>query len=429
MCLVAAPRLWHPFADMAAVAGRQFVVDRAEDVWIYDEDGRRYLDATASLWYANIGHGRPEIREAVCRQMERLETYSIFNDVANRPALELADRLSRLSPLHDASVFLGSGGADAIETAAKIARRFWHVTGSPERTHLISRTNAYHGTHGFGTSLAGISGNRDGWGPLHTHVSVIPHDSVEALRREIDLIGPDHVAAFFVEPVIGAGGVLPPPNGYLEAVADLCRENGVLLVVDAVICGFGRLGTWFGIERWNVVPDIIAFAKGVTSGYLPLGGVVVDESVAAPFWDEPGAAMLRHGPTYAGHATCCAAALANLDVLEDGLLERGRLMEIPLAAALEPLADHAAVREVRAGLGFLGALEFDPELVAADPGIVMRVAHAVRRNGALVRPLGSSIAVSPPLTATEEHLDLLTGALAAGLDDATAKTRAANSAA
>src|SRR5665213_1396779 len=191
---MAGPRLWHPFADMADVSGREFVVDWAEDVWIYDEAGRRYLDATASLWYANVGHGRPEIREAVIRQMERLETYSIFNDQANRPALDLAERLSRLSPLRNAAVFLGSGGADAIATAAKIARRFWAVTGSPERTHRISRTNAYHGTHGFGTSLAGISGNRDGWGPLHTHVSVIPHDSVEALRREIDLIGPDHVA-------------------------------------------------------------------------------------------------------------------------------------------------------------------------------------------------------------------------------------------
>ncbi len=423
------PRLWHPFADMAAVAGREFVVDRAEDVWIYDEDGRRYLDATASLWYANVGHGRPEIREAVARQMERLETYSIFNELANRPALDLADRLSELSPLRNASVFLGSGGADAIETAAKIARRFWHVTGSPERTHLISRTNAYHGTHGFGTSLAGIPGNRDGWGPLHTHVSVIPHDSVEALRREIDLIGPGHVAAFFLEPVIGAGGVLHPPDGYLEAVAAICRHHGILLVVDAVICGFGRLGTWFGIERWDVVPDIIVFAKGVTSGYLPLGGVVVDESVAAPFWDEPGAAVLRHGPTYAGHAACCAAALANLDLLEDGLLEQGRLMEGALAAALEPPAEHPAVCEVRAGLGFLGALELDPELLAADPGVVVRVAQAVRRNGAMVRPLGSSIAVSPPLTATDQHLEYLTGALVAGLEEALAKTQATTPAA
>jgi adenosylmethionine-8-amino-7-oxononanoate aminotransferase len=266
--------------------------------------------------------------------------------------------------------------------------------------------------------LAGIPANREGWGLLHPHVSVIPFDSVEALRRELDLIGPTRVAAFVVEPIIGAGGVHLPPKGYLEEVADICRKAGVLLIVDAVICGFGRLGTWFGIERWEVSPDMITFAKGVTSGYLPLGGVLVDEHVAAPFWDEPGGTVLRHGPTYAGHATCCAAALANLDILEDGLLERGRILEAPLADALGQVAEHDAVDHARAGIGFLGALELDPEVLAADAGFVMRVAQSVRARGALVRPLGSSIAVSPPLTATEQHLEFLVDALNAGLDDA-----------
>jgi adenosylmethionine-8-amino-7-oxononanoate aminotransferase len=403
---------------MAAVSGHQFVVTRGEDVWIYDDAGRRYFDATASLWYANVGHGRPEIREAVTRQMEALETYAIFNDLANRPAMELADRLSALAPMHNAAVFFGSGGADAIETAAKLARRYWSLAGVHDRVHLVSRTGGYHGTHGYGTSLAGIPANREGWGPLHPHVSVIPFDSVEALRRELDIIGPSRVAAFFVEPIIGSGGVHLPPEGYLEEVADICRKAGVLLVVDAVICGFGRLGTWFGIERWDVSPDMITFAKGVTSGYLPLGGVLVDEHVAAPFWDEPGGTVLRHGPTYAGHATCCAAALANLDILEDGLLERGRALEAPLADALDHVAQHDAVDHARAGTGFLGALELDPEVLAADAGFVMRVAQSVRARGALVRPLGSSIAVSPPLTATKQHLELLVEALNSGLDDA-----------
>jgi adenosylmethionine-8-amino-7-oxononanoate aminotransferase len=409
---------------MAAVSGREFVVTRGEDVWIYDEAGRRYFDATASLWYANIGHGRPEIREAVTRQMKALETYTIFNDVANPPAMELADRLSALAPMHNAAVFFGSGGADAIDTAAKLARRYWSLVGADDRVHLISRTGGYHGTHGYGTSLAGIPANREGWGPLHPHVSVIPFDSVEALRRELDLIGATRVAAFVVEPIIGAGGVHLPPEGYLEQVADICRKAGVLLVVDAVICGFGRLGTWFGIERWDVSPDMITFAKGVTSGYLPLGGVLVDEHVAAPFWDEAGATVLRHGPTYAGHATCCAAALANLDILEDGLLERGRVLEVPLADALDEVAQHDAVAHARAGTGFLGALELDPEVLAADAGFVMRVAQSVRAHGALVRPLGSSIAVSPPLTATKQHLELLVEALNSGLDDALSTVRA-----
>jgi putrescine---pyruvate transaminase len=403
---------------MAAVSGHEFVIARGEDVWIYDETGRRYLDATASLWYSNVGHGRPEIREAVTRQMEALETYAIFNDLANQPAMELADRLSALAPMNNPAVFFGSGGADAVETAAKLARRYWSLTGAHDRMHLISRTGGYHGTHGYGTSLAGIPANREGWGPLHPHVSVIPFDSVEALRRELDIIGPSRVAAFVVEPIIGAGGVHLPPEGYLEEVAVICRKAGVLLVVDAVICGFGRLGTWFGVERWDLSPDMITFAKGVTSGYLPLGGVLVDEHIAAPFWDEPGGTVLRHGPTYAGHATCCAAALANLDILEDGLLERGRVLEAPLADALDHVAHHDAVDHIRAGIGFLGAIELDPEVLAADAGFVMRVAQSVRAHGALVRPLGSSIAVSPPLTATQQHLELLVEALTSGLDAA-----------
>jgi putrescine---pyruvate transaminase len=229
--------------------------------------------------------------------------------------------------------------------------------------------------------------------------------------------------------VIGAGGVRPPEPGYIAGVAEVCAERGILFVCDSVICGFGRLGSWYGIERFEVVPDMIIFAKGVTSGYLPLGGVVVSERVAEPFWGEPGGPVFRHGATYAGHATCCAAALANLDLLEDGLLERGRLMEGPLAAALEAAGGHAAVREVRAGLGFLGAIELEPDLLAADPGTVVRVAQAVRRNGVMVRPLATSIAVSPPLTATEQHLELLTEALVAGLDEAIAKTPAGTRAA
>ena len=421
-----ASRLWHPFADMAAVSGHEFVLTHGEDVWIYDEAGRRYFDATASLWYANVGHGRPEIREAVTRQMMALETYAIFNDLANRPAMELADRLSALAPMDNAAVFFGSGGADAIDTAAKLARRYWALAGLHDRVHLISRTGGYHGTHGYGTSLAGIPANREGWGPLHPHVSVIPFDSVEALRRELDIIGSTRVAAFVVEPIIGAGGVHMPPEGYLEEVAGICRKAGVLLIIDAVICGFGRLGTWFGIERWDVSPDMITFAKGVTSGYLPLGGVLVDNHVAAPFWDEPGGTVLRHGPTYAGHATCCAAALANLDILEDGLLERGRALEAPLADALGHVAHHDGVDHARAGTGFLGALELDPDVLAADAGFVMRVTQSVRAHGALVRPLGSSIAVSPPLTATTQHLELLVEALNAGLDDALSTVPATN---
>jgi putrescine---pyruvate transaminase len=268
-------RFWHPFADMGAVRDNELMIDRGEDVWVWDADGRRYLDATASLWYCNVGHGRKEIADAVAAQMGKLEAYSHFGDFASAPARELCERLAALAPVRDARVFLGSGGGDGIDTAAKMARRYWQETGQPDRDVLVVRTNGYHGTHGYGTALAGIPANRTSWGPLVPDVSVVAHDSVDALREEVARVGAERIAAVFVEPVIGAGGVHPPVPGYIEGVAEVCRETGILLVCDAVICGFGRLGTWFGIERWpGVEPDLITFAKGVTSGYLPLGGVV-----------------------------------------------------------------------------------------------------------------------------------------------------------
>jgi putrescine---pyruvate transaminase len=402
---------WHPFANMAVVRDRELVIDRAEDVWVYDRDGRRYLDACASLWYANVGHGRGEIVDAVEQQMRRLEAYSTFGDVANEPAMELADRLAERAPMADAKVFFGLGGADGIEAAAKLARLYFHATGRPERVHLISRTNAYHGTHGFGTSIGGIGANLAGYGPLVGEASTVPWDSADALAAEIDRVGAERVAAFFVEPVIGAGGVLPPPDGYIEAVAEVCSQTGVLLVVDAVICGFGRLGTWFAAERWNVKPDLVVFAKGVTSGYLPLGGVVVSGQVAEPFWEGDGA-WFRHGQTYAGHPACCAAGLANIDILErEGLIERGRELERPLVDALRPLESSPAVAGVRGGVGFLAAVELAPDVLAARPTAPAEVGARARENGVIVRPLGTAIAVSPPLTATEEHIALVAEAL------------------
>ncbi len=410
-------RLWHPFADMGTVRHRELTIVRGEGVWVWDDHGRRYLDAFASLWYANVGHGRREIADAVHEQMLALESYTTFFDYANAPALELAERLATLSGLPDAKVMFGSGGGDAIETAAKLVRRFFHETGRPERTHLISRSRGYHGTHGYGTALGGIPLNRTGWGPLADGASVVANDSIEALAAEIERVGPDRVAAFFCEPVIGSGGVIAPPDGYLEAASALCREHGILFVCDAVICGFGRLGTWFGIERWGVQPDLIVFAKGVTSGYLPLGGVIVHGAVAEPFWAQPGAPVLRHGQTYAGHPTCCAAALANLDLLEgDGLLAASRSAEGHLARRLTALEDDPAVASVRAGTGLMGAVVLAEDLVAQTPDAGPRVVAALRENGVLVRALAPDlVAVCPPLTVTPEHVEAIGDAFADAL--------------
>ena len=403
-------RLWHPFADMGSVRRGELVIERGEDVWVYDSSGRRYLDATASLWYAAVGHGRPEIAAAVAEQMARLEAYSAFGDFVTPPARELASTLTDLAPM-PSRVFLTSGGGEAIDTAAKLAVRYWYELGQTNRSILISRTAGYHGTNGFGTALGGIPANRHGFGP-QVHTIQVPHDSLEALEATIEETGAERIAAVFVEPVIGAGGLYPPVPGYIEGLAALCERTGVLMVADSVICGFGRLGTWFGIERWSVQPDMITFAKGITSGYLPLGGVIISERVAEPFWATAGGPMLRHGPTYSAHATCCAAALANISLLgRDGLLERGRELEQPLLDALLPLTGHAAVAEVRGGIGFLAAVELSHELLDLNAGAVAAVAHAAREQGVLVRALGRAIAVSPPLTASTEHIGLIASAL------------------
>jgi adenosylmethionine-8-amino-7-oxononanoate aminotransferase len=414
----ATTRFWHPFADMGTVSQRELLIERGEGVYVFDAEGNRYLDGTASLWYANIGYGRQEVADAVAEQMSRLAAYQTFGDFANRPANELAERLAAEAPMDDARVFLASGGGDAIDTAAKIARRYWFLQGRPERTHLISRTRGYHGTHGFGTSIGGIEANVTNWGALVPDVSSVQHDSLPALEAEILRVGPERVAAFFCEPVIGAGGVYPPAEGYIEGVADLCAEHGILLVIDSVICAFGRLGTWFGVERWETVrPDLITFAKGVTSGYLPLGGVIASGKVAAPFFDEPGSPVLRHGATYAGHPTCCAAALAVLGIYDrEDLIPRGRELEQPLTDVLAPLADHPAVAEVRSGCGLLAAVQLSDEAMEADPGAAAKVAAGAREAGVILRPLIGSIACSPPLTVEQEHLQQLADGFRAGLD-------------
>jgi adenosylmethionine-8-amino-7-oxononanoate aminotransferase len=283
--------------------------------------------------------------------------------------------------------------------------------------HLISRSQGYHGTHGLGTSLGGIPANRVDVGPLDPNASQVPHDSLEALETEIERVGADRVAAVFVEPVIGAGGVHQPRDGYIEGVDALCKRTGVLHVVDAVIAGFGRLGEWFGPERWGIEPDMITFAKGVTSGYLPLGGLVVSGTIAAPFWDEPNPPWFRHGPTYAGHPTCCAVALANLDIIErEGLLARGLELQDEIARALRPFESHALVGEVRAGIGALGAVGLTGEALMREPKAPMRVFAHARDHGVLVRPLGDGVAISPPLIATREDIDTAATAISDALD-------------
>jgi adenosylmethionine-8-amino-7-oxononanoate aminotransferase len=409
---------WHPFADMAAVTAHgELVLTRGEGVYVWDESGRRYLDATAGLWFANVGFGRREIADAAAAQMTALPAYSTFGDLSNRPASQLAERVSALAPVTDSRVFLTSGGSDSIDTATKMARRFWHLVGQPERTILIRRERAYHGMHTAGTSLAGIPANASGHGELIEDVAQVRWDDADDLRETIERLGVGRVAAFFCEPVIGAGGVFAPPPGYLSAARAVCRETGVLFVADEVITGFGRCGSWFASGRWDLDPDILTCAKGITSGYLPMGATIAAPWVAEPFWAE-GAGLWRHGYTYSGHAAASAAALANLDILErEGLCERARELEANLAVALAPLAAHPLVSGVRAGTGVLAAVQLSSEAVAADPALAARVVAACRDVGILTRALvAGALQVSPALVIDRAELVALAEGVAAGLD-------------
>ena len=407
-------RLWHPFAAMGKVDGHELVIARGDGARVWDVDGNEYIDATAGLWFANVGHGRVEIADAVGAQLRTLAAHHVFGDHANEPALELADRVAGLAPVEDAAVFFGSGGGEAVDTAAKIVRRYWALQGQPERTVIVSRRFAYHGTNAYGTSLSGIPAVRDGYGKLVEDVAEVAHDDPAALENVLDDLGP-RAAAFVGEPMIGAGGVIPPVDGYWPEVERICRERGVLIVADEVISGFGRLGRWFGCERYGFTPDLMTCAKGISSGYVPLSAVVVSGRVRAPFWREDAAPFI-HGGTYAAHPGACVAALVNLDILErERLVERVAALEPVLAAALEPLRSLPGVADVRTA-GLAGGVELDADLLAAHPAAGAAIVLAARRRGVLTRLLrGVALQISPPFVVTEDELGAIAAAIEAAL--------------
>lgn len=411
-------KFWHPFADMRAVVQSELVLVRGEGSYVWDESGKRYLDATASLWYANIGHGRSEIAEAVADQIRTLEAYSTFGDLTSPPVRELTDRLSMIAPVPDSVSFLTSGGSDSVDTAVKLARRYHLAKGRPDRTFVLSRSRAYHGMHTAGTSIAGIAANNDGYGELMTDTALVEWDSHDSLLDAIERIGAERIAAFICEPIIGAGGVFPPPPGYLDKVRSICRDAGILFIADEVITGFGRTGAWFASHRWNLEPDLITCAKGITSGYLPLGAVIASPGIAEP-WFEGDAGMWRHGYTYTGHTTVAAAAIANLNIIqrENLLAEAGRL-ESQLATGLGPLAEHDLVSEVRCGVGALAAVQLAPEAVAANPALPDQLNGALREHGILTRILfGNAVQISPPFVMTQNQVTELEAGIRAALDE------------
>ena len=391
---------WNPMTNAGTFRDQGITIVRGEGSTVWDVEGNALLDVSASLWYCNIGHGREELAEAAAAQMRKLESYKTYDGFTSPPTEELAARVAGIVPLDGAKVFFTSGGGESIDTAAKLARAYWAAVGKPDKHVVVSRQFAYHGSNAYGTSLGGMASLVETYGRLVPEVEQVPWNDAEALAGTIDRLGADRVAAFFAEPIIGAGGLMIPPDGYLDRVQEICREREVLLVLDEVITGFGRVGEWFATGRFDLSPDLITVAKGITSGYIPFGGVIASARVAEPFWAEGTQHVFRHGYTYSGHATAAAVALANLDVIErEGLVQRVRTLEPVLAAALRTLESHPAVVEVRTGVGLLGGVEL------ADPSKLQAVIDAAYDRGVLVRGIrGVALQVSPPFVITEEEI-------------------------
>jgi putrescine---pyruvate transaminase len=403
---VAATAFLHPFTRPAA--DRFVTIVRGEGAIVWDDEGRDYVDAMASLWYGNVGHGRAELIDAITAQVRQLAAYHTFERFTNLPTERLCERLAASAPFADARVFLTSSGSEAVETAVKLTRLSHHLAGDEGRTVVISRVPSYHGVAYAGTTLTGLPANQAGFGPLLPDVVQVPRADLDAARAAFEA-HPGRVAAFIAEPVIGAGGVYPPEPGELEGLRALCDAHGALLIFDEVITGFGRLGHAWGADRFAVQPDLVTFAKGVTSGYQPLGGVLVSPRVLAPFADHPDL-VLRTGHTYSGHPTASAAANANLDVIErEGLHARALHVGARLAGGLAELVDGDRVLEVR-GDGAVRAIGLGPELDA--PTVRERLLDA----GVIVRPIGTAtLAFSPPLVITDEQVDRVIQAVADAL--------------
>jgi putrescine---pyruvate transaminase len=395
---------WNPFANMAVTSQNRVVFSHGDGNHIVDTEGRRYFDAAGGLWYNAVGHGRAEIARAIAEQAEKLAACTSFDLYSADVTLAAADRIAALSGLPGARVFLTSGGSDSVDSAGKIIRRWHALNGEPERTIMIAREGAYHGMHAYGTSLAGIPGNAEGWGTLIPEVEHVTAFNAEALEERIEAVGAARVGAFFAEPVIGAGGVYPPPEGYLQTVREVCDRHGVLMVCDEVVTGVGRLGEWTASGRFGVVPDLILFAKILTSGYQPLGAVVAHGRIAAPFFEGEGA-WLKHGYTYSGHAVACAAALANLDIIEsEGLVDRVAGLEAELPRLLGGLADLDGVTEVRMA-GLLAGIQLDAAWFEERGSAPAAVPAALRERGQLTRVLApGALQFSPPFTVEEEEI-------------------------
>ena len=396
--------LLHPFSPPGMPEGDFVEIVRGEGSLVFDSNGREYVDAMANLWLCQVGHGRTEIIDAVTAQMHQMEAYNTFAPFTNGPAARVAEMIAERSPHPDGRVFLGCSGSEAVDTALKIARQVQQRRGQDGRQVIVKRTNGYHGTNFGGTSAQGIAPNREGWGDLVPHFVEVPHDDLEAAASVFADHG-DRIAAVLTEPVQGAGGVFPPVDGYLEGLRRLCDDNGALLIFDEVICGFGRIGEWFGAQAFGVTPDLITFAKGVTSGYLPLSGVILSRHVCEEL-EEPGF-LLRTGYTYSGHQASCAAGIANLELMtSEGLDTRANHVGDRLQEGLRALEADGLIESWR-GMGAVYAAELGRDSIP--------VRNEILANGVIVRPIGTCLAICPPLVITDDEVGRIIDATEAAL--------------
>jgi len=396
--------LLHAFAPPAKAEADFVNIVRGEGSLLWDDTGNEYVDGLASLWYCQVGHGRTEIVDAVAEQMRRLEAYNIFDPFTNEPAAQVAAMIVERSPHPDGRVFLGCSGSEAVDTVLKMVRQFHQLAGDAERQVVLRRTHGYHGTNFGGTSAQGIAPNREGWGDLVPHFEEIPNDDLEAAATLFADRG-DRIAAVISEPIQGAGGVHLPPDGYLEGLRRLCDDHGALLIFDEVISGIGRTGQWFGAQHFGVTPDLITFAKGVTSGYLPLSGVIASRQVCEAF-EEPGF-VFRTGYTYSGHPASCAAGIANLELMDaEGLVERANHVGGRIRSGLEALQADGLIESWR-GTGAVYAAELGRDSIP--------VRNEMMANGVIVRPIGTCLAICPPLIITDDEVGRVLDTMAEAL--------------
>ncbi|HEU4487408.1 MAG TPA: aspartate aminotransferase family protein [Povalibacter sp.] len=435
----------HPFTDHAALSRKGTrIITRAEGVYLFDSDGRKILDGMSGLWCVNLGYGRRELAEVAYQQMLELPYYNSFFQAAHPPAIELARVLAEVTPPQFNHVFFTGSGSEANDTVVRTVRRYWDLLGQPQRSVIISRTNAYHGSTMAGASLGGMAPMHEQGGlpiPGIVHIrqpywygeggDLSPDEfgvlAANALEEKILEIGPERVGAFIGEPIQGAGGVIIPPDTYWPQIQKIVDRYGILLIADEVICGFGRTGHWFGSEHFGIRADLMPIAKGMSSGYLPIGGLMVGDRVAQVLIDRGG--EFNHGFTYSGHPVACAVACATIGILRDGgIIERVRNDIGPyLQNRWRELSDHPLVGEVR-GIGLIGALELTREKGRrrgfAEPGTIGTLCRDLCiANGLVMRAVRDTMIIAPPLVMTRDHADELIDKARQSLDMTLAEVR------